>query len=285
MDYGSDLDLLVVFDDDQEWPPPSLAGSIAIGAAGSNTPHEFYAMLTAQIVRVLSSITREGLLYRCDLRLRPEGKSGPVALGLTGLVAYITNRASAWEHSAYLKAREVAGDLQFGERARIAICEASFGAASRNQSLREELRDIRTRLVKEKARGARPNIKWGRGGMTDVYFVTRYLQLRDRIYFPPERGTTALIAHLGERGALGSEETRALFEGYTFLRRLDHWMRLLLDRPSPVLPASSVALRDITLALGMSSVEDFEQAFAQHTTEIREVYNRIFEEQDDRATR
>jgi glutamate-ammonia-ligase adenylyltransferase len=285
MDYGSDLDLLVVFDDDQEWPPPSLAGSIASGGAGSNTPHEFYAMLTAQIVRVLSSITREGLLYRCDLRLRPEGKSGPVALGLGGLVAYITNRASAWEHSAYLKTREVAGDLQFGERARIAICEASFGAASRNQSLREELRDIRTRLVKEKARGARPNIKWGRGGMTDVYFVTRYLQLRDRIYFPPERGTTALIAHLGERGALGSEETRALFEGYTFLRRLDHWMRLLLDRPSPVLPASSVALRDITLALGMSSVEDFEQAFAQHTTEIREVYNRIFEEQDDRATR
>jgi len=282
MDYGSDLDLLVVFDDDQEWPPPSLVRPIASIAAGSNTPHEFYAMLTAQIVRVLSSITREGLLYRCDLRLRPEGKSGPVALGLGGLVAYITNRASAWEHSAYLKAREVAGDLQFGERARIAICEASFGVASRNQSLREELRDIRTRLVKEKARGARPNIKWGRGGMTDVYFVTRYLQLRDRIYFPPERGTTALIAHLGERGALGSEETRALFEGYTFLRRLDHWMRLLLDRPSPVLPGSSVALRDITLALGMSSVEVFEQAFSKRTTEIREVYNRIFEEQDDR---
>jgi glutamate-ammonia-ligase adenylyltransferase len=282
MDYGSDLDLLVVFDDDQEWPPPVLAGSIASGAAGSNTPHEFYAMLTAQIVRVLSSITREGLLYRCDLRLRPEGKSGPVALGLGGLVAYITNRASAWEHSAYLKAREVAGDLQFGERARIAICEASFGAASRNESLREELRDIRARLVKEKARGARPNIKWGRGGMTDVYFVTRYLQLRERIYFPPERGTTALIAHLGELGALGGDETRALFEGYTFLRRLDHWMRLLLDRPSPVLPASSVALRDITRALGQSSLEDFEQAFSKRTNEIREVYDRIFEEQDDR---
>jgi glutamate-ammonia-ligase adenylyltransferase len=172
--------------------------------------------------------------------------------------------------------------LQFGERARIAICEASFSAASRNESLREELRDIRTRLVKEKARAARPNIKWGRGGMTDVYFVTRYLQLRDRIYFPPERGTTALIAHLGERGALGREETRALFEGYTFLRSLDHWMRLLLDRPSPVLPSSSVALRDITLALGLSSVEYFEQAFGQRTAEIRGVYDRIFEDQDDR---
>jgi glutamate-ammonia-ligase adenylyltransferase len=276
MDYGSDLDLLVVFDDDQAWPPAVLAGSIASGAAGWNTPHEFYAKLTAQIVRVLSSITREGLLYRSDLRLRPEGRSGPVALGLVGLVAYIENRASAWEHSAYLKAREVAGDLQFGERARVAICEATFDAASRNGSLREELRDMRARQVKEKARGARPNIKWGRGGMSDVYFVTRYLQLRDRIYFPPEQGTAALVARLGELGALDNESASTLFEGYTFLRRLDHWMRLLLERPSPMLPASSVALRDITRALGLSSVDEFEQAFAQRTTEIREVYDRVF---------
>ncbi len=276
MDYGSDLDLLVVFDDDQAWPPAVLAGSIASGAAGWNTPHEFYARLTAQIVRVLSSITREGLLYRSDLRLRPEGKSGPVALGLVGLVAYITNRASAWEHSAYLKAREVAGDLQFGGRARIAICEAGFDAASRNESLREELRDMRARQVKEKARGARPNIKWGRGGMSDVYFVTRYLQLRDRIYFPPEQGTAALVAHLGELGSLDRGSASALLAGYIFLRRLDHWMRLLLERPSPMLPASSVALRDIARALGLSSVDEFEQAFAQRTTEIREVYDRVF---------
>ncbi|MEK6320666.1 MAG: hypothetical protein AABN33_03170 [Acidobacteriota bacterium] len=276
MDYGSDLDLLIVFDDDQPWPSTLPAFTSSGAVAACNTPHEFYAKLTSQIVRVLSSITREGLLYRSDLRLRPEGKSGPVALGLGGFLTYITNRASAWEHSAYLKAREVAGNLQFGERARKAICDASFDAASRNQSLREELRDIRTRLVKEKARGARPNIKWGRGGMTDVYFVTRYLQLRDRIYYPPEQGTTALIAHLGECGSLDRDAARVLFEGYTFLRRLDHWMRLLLDRPSPMLPASSIALGDITRALGLSPGQEFDLAFAHHTAAIHEVYEGVF---------
>ena len=281
MDYGSDLDMLVVFDDDQALPPVVLAGPIAAGAAAWNTPPEFYARFTSQIVRVLSSITREGLLYRSDLRLRPEGKSGPVAIGLRGLISYIENRASAWEHSAYLKAREVAGDLHFGERARIAICEASFDAASRNESLREELCEMRARQVKEKGRGARPNIKWGRGGMSDVYFVTRYLQLRDRISFPPERGTVALITHLGELRALDIESAGTLFEGYTFLRRLDHWMRLLLERPSSTLPASSVALRDITRALGLSSVEEFERVLARHTDEIREVYDRVFGKEDD----
>jgi glutamate-ammonia-ligase adenylyltransferase len=199
-------------------------------------------------------------------------------LGLSALVAYITNRASAWEHSAYLKAREVAGDLRFGERARKAICEASFDAAGRNESLREELREMRSKQIQAKARGSRPNIKWGSGGMTDVYFVTRYLQLRDRIYFPPEHGTTALIMHLGGSGALDNESVEALFHGYSFLRRLDHWMRLLLDRPSAVLPASTVALSDITRALGLLSLEDLESAFAKHTREIRKVYSQVFED-------
>jgi glutamate-ammonia-ligase adenylyltransferase len=285
MDYGSDLDLLVVFDDDRDWPPRVPAGPAERIQVNWNTPHEFYSKLTAHIVRVLSSITREGLLYRSDLRLRPEGKSGPVALSLSGLIAYIENRASAWEHSAYLKAREVAGDLHFGERVRTAICEASFDAASRNESLREELRDMRARQVKEKLRGSRPNIKWGRGGMSDVYFVTRYLQLRDRIWFPPERGTSALIGHLGELGALDSQSEGALFEGYTFLRRLDHWMRLLLERPNPTLPASSVALRDIVRALSLPSIEEFERLFAHHTAEIRDVFDRVFGEEDDHRPR
>ena len=267
MDYGSDVDLLIVFDDE------STSVSNDTGAVNQ---HEFYAKLTSQFAHVLASLTREGLLYRADLRLRPEGKSGPLAVGLKSLVGYLTERASAWEHSAYLKAREVAGSMEFGARARRAICEACFEAAARNKSLREDLRDIRARQIKEKARGDRPNIKWGRGGMNDVYFVTRYLQLRDRIDFPPERGTSALVAHLGELGALDHESAAALFEGYTFLRQLDHWMRLLLDRPSPILPSSSVALRDLTRALGLASVSAFEEKFANQATAIREAYDRVF---------
>jgi [glutamine synthetase] adenylyltransferase / [glutamine synthetase]-adenylyl-L-tyrosine phosphorylase len=271
MDYGSDLDLLVVFDDESPWPPPSLSV-----ARIDDTPHEFYARLISQLISVLSSLTREGFLYRTDLRLRPEGKSGPVIKGLTQLVGYITDRASAWEHTAYLKAREVAGDLRFGKRVREAICNASFDAARRNRSLRAELRDMRARQLKEKARSARFNIKLGRGGMSDVYFVTRYLQLRDQIYYPPELGTTALVARLRDAGSLDEQAARALLEGYTFLRTLDHWMRLLLDRPSPVLPSSSIARRDLSRALNLSTVNELEESLAHHALAIRRVHDRVF---------
>src|SRR5262249_39572710 len=251
MDYGSDLDLLIVFDDSTRWPPRELtdAGSAEQLAASAG---EFYSKFTSQLVNVLGLITREGMIYRVDLRLRPEGKSGPLARGLSSLLGYIESRASAWEHSAYLKAREVAGDLSFGAEVRSRICDASFEAASRNPSLREQLREMRTRIEREKVKRGRQDIKWGAGGLTDAYFVTRYLQLAGRIYFPPERGTAALISHLGERGALGRGQSSRLLEAYSFLRALDHWLRLLLDRPSSVLPGSPGTLEGLARAMGLS---------------------------------
>ena len=269
MDYGSDLDLLVVFDDEAELAPSDLGTS-------ATSPQEFYAGLASRLVRVLSSVTREGFLYRIDLRLRPDGQSGPLAQGLGSLLGYLGERASAWEHSAYLKVREVAGDPDFGIDVRNAICEAAFDAASRNPSLRQDLAHVKTRLESEKGRGNRRNIKWGPGGMTDVYFITRYLQLRERVRFGTELGTTALIAHLGERGHLDAEGTKQLLDGYGFLRSLDHWMRLLADRPSPILPASHVVLGDIARAMHLTSLDELEREYVYHTEAIRRVYVRIF---------
>ncbi|HSO76847.1 MAG TPA: hypothetical protein VLU47_18620, partial [Blastocatellia bacterium] len=79
-----------------------------------------------------------------------------------------------------------------------------------------------------------------------------------------------------ELGAIDESSARILFEGYWFLRSLDHWMRLLMDRARPVLPASAVAMGDIARALGMNSVEELERAVAQHTAGIRGVYEGVF---------
>jgi glutamate-ammonia-ligase adenylyltransferase len=197
-------------------------------------------------------------------------------VGLSGLVTYLKNRASAWEHSAYLKAREVAGDLDFGKRVRKVVCDVSLETAANNKALREELREMRERQVKEKTRGEGFNIKLGRGGMSDVYFITRYLQLRDRIDYPAERGTTALIEYLGEDGSLDRESTDALFYGYRFLRSLDHWMRLLMDHPSPLIPHSRVTLQDISRAMGIDLLDEFDRQLAHHTTSIRAAYDGVF---------
>jgi [glutamine synthetase] adenylyltransferase / [glutamine synthetase]-adenylyl-L-tyrosine phosphorylase len=112
--------------------------------------------------------------------------------------------------------------------------------------------------------------------MTDVYFITRYVQLRDRVTYPTERGTLALIRHLGEAGSLDAGAAQQLFDGYLFLRRLDHWMRLLLDRPTSVLPASQTALADLVRSLELDSLEAFEREYDRHTTIIRTIFSSVF---------
>jgi glutamate-ammonia-ligase adenylyltransferase len=273
MDYGSDLDLLIVFDDSANWQDLSETQE---AFRTYSTAQEFYANFTAQLLKLLSSLTREGFIYRVDLRLRPEGKNGQLAQGLSSLLVYLKERASAWEHSAYLKVREVAGDPGLGEHARQMICETLFETTSQNPSLKQDLATMRTRLEKEKARGNRRDIKWGAGGMTDVYFITRFLQLHNRLPFPTEEGTAALVQYLGKHHLLDEKSAKKLFAGYTFLRRLDHWIRLLLDRPTQVLPASQVALGDIARSLGLSSIEEFEREYTYHTSAIREVYRQVF---------
>lgn len=273
MDYGSDLDLLIVFDDSVNWKELS---EVEKAFKNYGTAQEFYATFTAQLLKLLSSLTREGFIYRVDLRLRPEGKNGQLAQGLSSLLVYLKERASAWEHSAYLKVREVAGDLNLGKRVRQLICETLFEAVANNPLLKQDLAAMRTRLEKEKARGNRRDMKWGAGGMTDVYFITRFLQLHSRLPFPTEEGTASLVQYLGKNHFLDAESAKKLFTGYTFLRRLDHWIRLLLDRPTQVLPASQVALGDIARSLDLSSIEEFERQYTFHTSAIREVYRQVF---------
>ena len=276
MDYGSDVDLLVVYDDSLGWPLVDLMEKDVLDVISKyESPAQFYSKLTARIVQALSSITREGVLYRIDLRLRPDGNNGLLAQGAQSLINYLKGRAVAWEHSAYLKVREVVGGLEFGATVRRKICEAIFQTSSDNTNLRRELLSIRSKLESEKGRNNASNFKWGRGGLTDVYFITRYLQLLHKVDFPTEMGTAALITQLAEIRSIDRDSAQSLFRGYSFLRQIDHWVRLLFDRPGPVLPSSQAGLAELSRALGFSSVDEFEGQYTRVTTEIRSVFMNV----------
>jgi glutamate-ammonia-ligase adenylyltransferase len=265
MDYGSDLDLIFVYDDEQGGP------------VAQASPQEVHTYLVEQIVHILSAITREGQMYRVDLRLRPDGSSGPLVHSRTSFLEYLRDKAATWEHLAYLKAYPVAGDAALGEIAHRELQEILLTVhQDRLPDLAREVHEMRLRLETEKASGtAKRNIKFGRGGMLDVYFATRYLQLKHQIPEPTERGTLQLIAYLGARGALSQAQQHTLCEGYAFLRRTDHALRLLFDRPKEVLPANRVHLQNLARLLKYDSVEQFIEDYQRHTTDIRRVYEEI----------
>jgi glutamate-ammonia-ligase adenylyltransferase len=270
MDYGSDLDVVMVYD------------SSTISPVAELTPQAAYGRLTEFLITALSSITREGYLYRVDLRLRPDGQKGPLAIGSHGFIDYLKTRAAIWEWLAYVKLRAVAGEMDFGRAIESKAREVVHDLARQIDpaQLRTEAGRVRNRLEKEKAKArAGINIKHGPGGMLDVYFVTRYLQLRDDVKDDgKDRTTLGMLKRLHEAEAIPEQSYRALADGYELLRAVDHQLRLIVGR-SATLPATDhPACADIARRLDYPSAVDMTARVQARMKEIRRAYEEIMQD-------
>jgi len=268
MDYGSDLDLVIVYDAAPHLPVRDL------------TQEETYARLTEYFVTTLSSITREGILYRVDLRLRPDGQKGPLATSSAAFITYVEKRAGIWEWLAYVKLRAVAGDLGFARTfetsARRRIHELAQHVDAGH--LLAETRRVRDRLLKEKASRRRSgiNIKHGVGGMLDVYFAARYLQLRDNVPDDGEdRTTPQILRRLRDSKSIDEESFQRMSAGYGLLRSVDHQLRLIIGRSSTVPSRESAAFADITRRLGYETADQLENDLIVRMREIRQAYEHL----------
>src|SRR5690606_29800828 len=135
--------------------------------------HEFYCKLSADVCSYLDTATSEGVLYRVDARLRPEGQSGVMARSLSGYAMYFVEQARSWEKIAYLKARCVSGDERVGgEFARMAMAFVLMN--NRHDILLPEVARLKRRIDHE----AEPDdIKRGPGGIREIEFIAAALQL------------------------------------------------------------------------------------------------------------
>ena len=288
VDYGSDLDTTIVYDSLVSSPVPSL------------TPDEAYARLVELLITALSSVTREGYLYRVDLRLRPNGKNGPLVTSSEGFLDYVRQRSAVWEWLAYVKLRAVAGDLELGRmvetHARHAIHERAREMNS--AELRQETRRVRERLEKEKGRGIRQNgrqrtnqiggrngghagrhttdTKYSAGGMLDVYFATRYLQLRDDVTDEGEdRSTLATLKRLEASGSLEPHDYQSLSRGYELLRSVDHHLRLIVGKVAALPSTDYPVYKEIAKRLAFESPADLSETLHEQMRAIRKAYDRI----------
>lgn len=288
VDYGSDLDIAIVYD------------SLVSSPVASLTPDEAYARLVELMITALSSVTREGYLYRVDLRLRPNGKNGPLVTSSEGFLDYVRQRSAVWEWLAYVKLRAVAGDLELGRmvetHARHAIHEKAREINS--EELRQETRRVRERLEKEKGRGISQNgrqsegrdggrtgghggrhntdTKYSAGGMLDVYFATRYLQLRDDVADEGEdRSTLETLGRLEASGSLETRDYQSLSRGYELLRTVDHHLRLIVGKVAALPSTDYPAFKEIAQRLGFATPDSLSETLRERMRAIREAYDRI----------
>jgi [glutamine synthetase] adenylyltransferase / [glutamine synthetase]-adenylyl-L-tyrosine phosphorylase len=269
VDYGSDLDILITYDSLVPSPIKNL------------TPDETYSRLVELMIAALSSITREGYLYRVDLRLRPHGKNGPLVTSSEGFLDYLKEQSAPWEWLAYVKLRCVGGDQELGKMIEMHARHRIHANALKldPHELKAVTRHVRDRLEKEKDAGRRKlgtDIKYGQGGMLDVYFATRYLQLRDEVRDEgDDRSTSITLERLREEGSLSEDDFSILSNGYSLLRSIDHNLRLIVGRSTRLPDPNHVTARDVAARMGFGTVPELQETLTAQMKAIREAYLRI----------
>jgi [glutamine synthetase] adenylyltransferase / [glutamine synthetase]-adenylyl-L-tyrosine phosphorylase len=213
--YGSDLDLVFLFDDDDERAP------------------EVYGAFTRKLITWLSLRTSAGMLFEIDTALRPNGSSGLLVTTLAAFERYQTQRGSntawTWEHQAITRARWCAGDATLAPRFE-AVRRAVLTAARDPAQLKREIQSMRERVRHAHAVAAEQfDIKHSEGGMLDVEFAVQYLVLAHSARHAnllDNAGNIALLQRCEGAGLLGAGVGRAAADGYRELRRAQHRARL-----------------------------------------------------------
>mgnify|MGYP001199978312 CR=1 FL=1 len=269
IDYDSDLDLVLIYDDNQ----PTIISDY--------TNAEFFSRAIEIFVTILSSMTRDGNLYRVDLRLRPHGKNGPSISTKSAFVEYIEREASIWEMLAYVQIRAVSGNIDLAKMAENEIGNTIRSRAGRENpdELRLESKRIRLKLEAQHSTdrsGKDIDIKFGAGGLLDVYFVVRYLHLRSKTGDNEvSRSTAAKLEEFHSDGLLSDEDFTSLSEGYAFLSELDHNIRLMIGRVSRLPRSNQSALERIAARMHTGSAAELLERLTVHRLNIRAAFESI----------
>lgn len=272
LNFSSDIDLMFVYEHDE-----SLVG---IGERITSA-FEFYRRLAEFAVRSLSEMTTEGHLYRVDLRLRPDGSSGPLVMARRAYLTYYESRGELWERQMLLKARVVAGDQETGLALLRDLVPFMFPKTQFGSPL-EEIARIKRQI--EARIGAEVNVKLGSGGIRDIEFIVQALQLlnagsdeRLRI-----RSTLDTLDAFEALSVLNPVESASLREAYEFFRTVEHRLQLLYGLQTHSLPVREEEFEALARRLGFGSGEDLRRALADHRRRVRLIYDSVFQTPGER---
>jgi [glutamine synthetase] adenylyltransferase / [glutamine synthetase]-adenylyl-L-tyrosine phosphorylase len=222
MTAASDLDLILLYDFDPN--------AIASDGRQPLPPQVYFTRLTQRLVSAVSAPTGEGRLYAVDFRLRPSGKSGPLATHIDAFTAYQAKDAWTWEHMALTRARPIAGDGWLVARVRRDI--AAIVTAERDgDKVWRDVAEMRT-VVEDAKGGTGPwDVKQAAGGLVDIEFIAQGLQLIHASRHPAILSTetdAALVAAAAD-GVLASAEADVLLPAFGLLSALLQILRLCVD--------------------------------------------------------
>ncbi|RMH09091.1 MAG: hypothetical protein D6704_01890 [Nitrospirae bacterium] len=265
LNYSSDVDLIYVY---------TTTKGATQGQRQTVSNEMFFNCLARRLTQVLSAATPEGMLYRVDLRLRPEGSTGALACALPDLVRYYRTRGRPWERLVFLKARPIAGSRKIGHSVVRRVRPFVVGGKEMgNETLLQAVRSLKQQIyVKMLRRGElERNVKLGPGGIRDIEFLVQTLQLFHGHQAPGilERNTLRALTRLEAYGVLPAYKARRLARAYCFLRDVEHKLQMVHEMQTHVLPRTTDELAKCARRLGYRDASD-EIAVSRFLTEYKD---------------
>ena len=279
LNYSSDVDLMFVYGED---------GETAGGRAGRVANGEYFSRVCREVVSVLEEITDEGYVFRVDLRLRPEGRMGPIVLSLDGYRAYYRERVELWERQALIKARIAAGDSAVGARYMGLVRETAYRPGL-DAAVVPAIRAMKAQIdgaVRAKG-GEATNVKLGRGGIREIEFIVQALQLLYAGDDPwlREANTLKAIFRLTERGYLAPDLGRLLSRDYEHLRTVEHRLQILHELQTHTLPTDAQELGRLARRVGVPgtparAAREFHARHRVVTASVHRAFREFFRERE-----
>jgi [glutamine synthetase] adenylyltransferase / [glutamine synthetase]-adenylyl-L-tyrosine phosphorylase len=241
LNFSSDVDLVYAYPQggESDGPRPLAA-------------EEYFARLGQRLAKLLDETTVDGFSHRVDLRLRPFGNAGRVALSFAGMDQYFQREGRDWERYAWLKARAVAGDIAAGE-AWLQTLRPFVYRRYLDFTALDGLREMKAAITAEVARKDMfDDIKRGPGGIREIEFLTQALQLirGGREATLRERRLLHALPALVACGQMAVQDGADLLHAYDFLRRLENRLQMLRDAQTHALPGDDTDRLRIACALG-----------------------------------
>jgi glutamate-ammonia-ligase adenylyltransferase len=268
MTAGSDLDLILVYD---------FSGDDADSDGERPLPGpQYFARLTQRLINALTARTNYGALYQVDMRLRPSGRSGPVATKITSFADYQENEAWTWEHMALTRARVISTSPGFA-----AEVESVIAATLRKERDKEliagDVVEMRGAIASEKGEGSRWELKYAAGGLVDIEFIAQYLQLVHAEALPGilDTSTARVLDKARALGVLAAEDAEVLRPAVALYQSLTQILRLCLQEPFDPKTASPGLLRLLARAADVPDFAAVDATLIETQARVREVFIRI----------
>ena len=273
LNLSSDIDLMFTYPHQGE----------TRGGRRSITNQEFFIRLGQRLIKVLDSQTIDGFVFRIDMRLRPYGTSGALAMSFSAMEQYYQDQGRDWERYAMIKARAIAGNLSAGRELLKQLHPfvyrryIDFGSIS-------ALRDMKRMIQREVNRkGMGNNIKLGPGGIREIEFIAQSFQLihggRDRSL--QQRSLQKVLKLLKAGNYLPASAVTELDDAYVYLRNLEHAIQAIADRQTQNLPGDSITRSRIAISMDHNDWDELQSTLENHKTNVVKHFDAVVTDSDD----